>query len=172
MILTILRFSFLFGIINWCHSNMVTLIPHHSLATPLQKTVIVCGDVETVKFLMLPLPASLEVLCFRVRFRFLTFGIFLPPLPAPDRISRFRIRFLFQSLSLKCFRFRKNLTASASTSLLSVKQLIVFSVKKRQVYFVSYFIWLVWSTGHGMESKTIFPCSIPAIFLYSISIPY
>ena len=35
-------------------------------------------DVEAVKFLMLPLPASLEVLCFRVcfRFRFLTFRIF------------------------------------------------------------------------------------------------
>ena len=27
-------------------------------------------------FLILPLPALLEVLCFRVRFRFLTFGIF------------------------------------------------------------------------------------------------
>ena len=34
------------------------------------------SDVEAVKFLMLPLPAPLEVLCFRVRFRFLTFGIF------------------------------------------------------------------------------------------------
>ena len=33
-------------------------------------------DVETVRFLMLPLPASLEVLCNRVRFRLLTFGIF------------------------------------------------------------------------------------------------
>ena len=31
-------------------------------------------DVEAVKFLMLPLPAPLEVLRFRVRFR--TFGIF------------------------------------------------------------------------------------------------
>ena len=52
-------------------------------------------DKEAVKFLMLPVPASLEVLCFRVRFR-------------------------FQSLSLKCFRFHKNLiasTASAFTSL-------------------------------------------------------
>ena len=37
-------------------------------------------DVEAVKFLMLPLPAPLEVLCFRLRFR-------------------------FQSLSSKCFRF-------------------------------------------------------------------
>ena len=33
-------------------------------------------DVEAAKFLMLPLRAPLEVLCFRVRFRFLTFGIF------------------------------------------------------------------------------------------------
>ena len=31
---------------------------------------------EAVKFLMLPLPAPLEILCFRVRFRFLNFGIF------------------------------------------------------------------------------------------------
>ena len=38
--------------------------------------VICARDVEAVKFLMLPLPAPLEVLCFRVRFRFLTFGIF------------------------------------------------------------------------------------------------
>ena len=60
---------------------------------------------EAVKFLMLPLPARLEVLCFRVRFR-------------------------FQSFSSKCFRFHKNLTAS--TSLLSLKQLIVFSLKKKQ----------------------------------------
>ena len=33
-------------------------------------------DVEAVKFLMLPLPAPIEGLCFRVCFRFLTFGIF------------------------------------------------------------------------------------------------
>ena len=33
-------------------------------------------DVEAVKFLMLPLSAPLEVLCFRVHFGFLTFGIF------------------------------------------------------------------------------------------------
>ena len=53
---------------------------------------------------------------------------FLLPLPAPDRISRFRVSFHFQSFSSKCFRFHKILTAS--TSLLSMKQLIVFSVKK------------------------------------------
>ena len=33
-------------------------------------------DVEAVKFLMLPLSALLEVLCFRVRYCFLTFGNF------------------------------------------------------------------------------------------------
>ena len=82
---------------------------------------------------------------------------FLLPLPAQDRASRFRVRFRLQSFSSKCFRFRfhKNLTAStasASTSLLSMIQLIAFSLKKsRQVYFVSYYIWLVLSTGHGME---------------------
>ena len=38
--------------------------------------LLMSRDVEAVKFLMLPLPASLEVLCNRVRFRFLTFGIF------------------------------------------------------------------------------------------------
>ena len=48
-------------------------------------------DVEAVKFLMLPLPAT-------------------------DRISRFRVRFRFQSLSSKCFRFHKNLTASTASA--------------------------------------------------------
>ena len=71
-------------------------------------------DVEAVKFLMLLLPAPPEVLCFQVCFRFLTFGIFC---------------FRFQPLLSKCFYLHKNLTAS--TSLLSVKQLIVFSVKKQ-----------------------------------------
>jgi len=42
---------------------------------------------------------------------------FLLPLPAPYKVSRFRICFRFQLLSSKCFRFRKNLTASAFTSL-------------------------------------------------------
>ena len=32
--------------------------------------------VEAVKLLMLPLPAPVNVLCFRVSFHFLTFGIF------------------------------------------------------------------------------------------------
>ena len=38
---------------------------------------------------------------------------FLLPLPAPDRIRRFQARFRFQSLSSKCFRFQKNITASS-----------------------------------------------------------
>ena len=59
---------------------------------------------------------------------------FLLPPPAPDRASRFRVCLRFQSFSSKCFcfRFHKNLTASASTSLLSMKQLIAFSLKKKQ----------------------------------------
>ena len=94
-------------------------------------------------------------------------------LPVPGRASRFRVRFRFQSFSSKCFRFRFHKNLTASTSLLSMTQLIVFSFKKsRQVYFVSYFIWLVLSTGHGMEWKTIFLYSILAIFVHSISIPY
>ena len=44
--------------------------------TLAQRKRVTDRDVEAVKFLMLPLPAPLEVLCFRVRFRFLTFGIF------------------------------------------------------------------------------------------------
>ena len=35
----------------------------------------------------------------------------LLPLPAPDIINRFQVHFRFQSLSSKCFRFHKNLTA-------------------------------------------------------------
>ena len=41
----------------------------------------------------------------------------LLPLPASFLHFRFRVRLRFQSLSLKCFRFHKKLTASASTSL-------------------------------------------------------
>jgi len=33
-------------------------------------------DVEAVEYFLLPLLAPLEVSCFRVRFRFLTLGIF------------------------------------------------------------------------------------------------
>ena len=88
---------------------------------------------EAVKFLMLPLPAPLEVLRFRVRFR-------------------------FQSLLSKCFRFRfhKNLTAStasAFTSLLIMKQLIVFGVKKQaslpcKLFYLTCVVDRVW---YGME---------------------
>jgi len=39
---------------------------------------------------------------------------FLLPIPAPCKVRRFRVCFRFQLLSSKCFRFHKNLTASAS----------------------------------------------------------
>ena len=68
-------------------------------------------DVEAVKFLMLPLPAPLEVLCFRVRFRFLTFGIFC---------FRFRIELVASEFASASSLFHQR--ASASTSLLSMKQ--------------------------------------------------
>jgi len=38
--------------------------------------IIRSRDVEAVEYFLLPLPASLEVSCFRVRFHFLTLGIF------------------------------------------------------------------------------------------------
>ena len=91
------------------------------------------------------------------------------PLSAPDKNSRFRVCFHFQSLSSNCLRFNKKFNRFHTQ--LSMKQLIVFSLKKsRQVYvlFVSYFIWLVLSTGHGTEWKTIFPYSMLAIFFHSI----
>ena len=40
------------------------------------KMLVAHRDVEEVKFFMLPLPAHLEVLSFRVRFHFLTLEIF------------------------------------------------------------------------------------------------
>ena len=39
----------------------------------------------------------------------------LLPLPAPFQHFRFRVRFRFQSLSSKCFRFHKKLTASTAS---------------------------------------------------------
>ena len=67
---------------------------------------------EAVNFLMLPLPAPLEVLCFRVHF--LTFGIFC---------FRFQLQIELvasefaspSSLLSKCFRFHKKLTASTAS---------------------------------------------------------
>ena len=73
-------------------------------------------DVEVIKVLMLLLPAPLELLCFRVRCRFHTFGNFCFRYQLRIVISRFRVRFHFQSFSLKCFRFHKNLTASTAFS--------------------------------------------------------
>ena len=79
---------------------------------------------------------------------------FLFPLPAPGRASRFRVRFRFQSFLSKCFRFHKNLTASTSTSLLSMKQLIVFSLKKKQASSLCKLFYLTSVADrawHGME---------------------
>ena len=77
----------------------------------------------------------------------------LLPLPAPDRISHFRVRLRFHCLSFKCFRFHKNLTAS--TFLLSMKQLIVlFSLKTKQASLLCklfYFTCLVDRAWYGME---------------------
>ena len=97
---------------------------------------------------MLPLPAPHKVLCFRVRFGFLTFGIFC---------FRFHLQIELVAsassfFSSKCFRFHKNLTAS--TSLLSMKQLIAFSLKKKQTSLVCkllYLISVVDRAWHGME---------------------
>ena len=97
---------------------------------------------------------------------------FLLPLPALERSCRFRIRFRFQSLSSKCFRFQKNLTAStasASTSLLNIKQLIVFNVKKQTSLLRKlFYLTCVVDRAYGMEWRTIFPYSTLAIFLHSI----
>ena len=92
-----------------------------------------CGS---SKILILPLPAHLEVLCFRVRFR--TFEIFC---------FRFQLR-----IELVAYKFASAsnlfhqsasastktsllppllLPASASISLLIIKQLFVFSVKRK-----------------------------------------
>ena len=57
-------------------SHKYAMQKNHSLNIFPQEMKIYIRDVEAVKFLIFPLPAPLEVLCFRVRFRFLTFGIF------------------------------------------------------------------------------------------------
>ena len=85
-------------------------------------------DLEAVEFLMLPLPAPLLPSSLLLPHLW----NFLLPLPAPDRASRFR----FQSFPSKRFRFHKNLTASAPTSLLSMKQLIVLTFKKKAGKFI------------------------------------
>ena len=61
-------------------------------------------DVEAVKFLMRPLPAPLEVLCFRVCFRFLTFGVFC---------FRFQLRIKLVASAFSLF----HQSASASTKI-------------------------------------------------------
>ena len=84
---------------------------------------------------MFSLPAPREFFCFRVRFRFLTFEIFC---------------FRFQSLISKCFRFHKNSTASAFISLLSMKQLIVFRVKKNRASLLYKLFYLTCVCRQGM----------------------
>ena len=72
-------------------------------------------DVEALKFLMLPLPAPIEDLCFRVCFRFLTFGIFC---------FRFQVRIELVALSslplpvsfIKVLPLPQNLTAPTASS--------------------------------------------------------
>ena len=102
---------------------------------------------------MLPLPAPLELLCFRVRFRFLTIGNFC-----------FRFQLLYKTFASEFasasnlfhqsnFRFHKKLTASASTSLFSMKQLIVSSVKKQasllcKLFYLTCVVDWAW---YGME---------------------
>ena len=67
------------------------------------KICIVSGrNVEAVKYLMLPPP--LEVLCFRVRFRFLTLGIFC-----------FRFQLRIELVASDSSLFHRN--ASASTKI-------------------------------------------------------
>ena len=78
---------------------------------------------------------------------------FLLPLPAPFQNFCFRVRFRFQPVSSKYFRFHKKLTASASTSLFSMKQLIVSSVKKQasllcKLFYLTCVVDWAW---YGME---------------------
>ena len=81
---------------------------------------------------------------------------FLLLLSASDRASRFQVRFRFQSFSSKCYRFHKNLTASTSTSLLSMKQLIACSLKRKpasllcKLFYLTCVVDMAW---HGMEDE-------------------
>ena len=123
--------------------------------------MVLSRDVEAVKFLMLPLPAPLEVSWFRVRFRFLTFGIFC---------FRFRLRIDLVALEFASASSLFHQIASASTFLLSMKQLIVFIVQKKasllcKLFYLTCVVDRAW---HGMEWKTIFPYSILAFFFHSI----
>ena len=59
----------------------------------------------------------------------------LLPLPAPFQRFRFRVHFRFQPLSSKCFRFHKKLTASASTSLVTIDKFFTFY---SSLYFTEY----------------------------------
>ena len=100
-------------------------------------------DVEAVKFLLLRFQLLLVFHATEFGFLFQTFGIFCFRLPAPNKKLSLPSFLPLPVSFIKVLRFHNNLTASsASGSLLSMKKLIVFSVKKNgQVYFVSYFIW-------------------------------
>ena len=74
------------------------------------KSNVQTRDVEAVKFLMLPLPAPVEVLCFRVRFRFLTFGIFCFR-------SRLRIELVASEFASASSLFHQRASASTSTKI-------------------------------------------------------
>ena len=69
---------------------------------------LITRDVEAVKYLMLPLPAPLEVLCFRGRFRFLTFGNFC---------FRFQLRIESVASEFASASILFNQSASASTKI-------------------------------------------------------
>ena len=90
---------------------------------------VLSRDVEAVKFLMLPLPAPIEVLCFRVRFRYLTLGIFcfrfrlrteliasefasapvsfIKVLPLPQKFNRFRFHIPARYETANCIKLEK-----------------------------------------------------------------
>jgi len=113
--------------------------------------------VKAVEYFLLPLPAPLQVLCFRVRFRFLTLEIFLLPLLAPDKVGRFRVRFCFLTLEIfllpllapdkvgrfrvrfrfklilsKRFRFLQNFTASSFHFLRFLSNCMLFAQHKTE----------------------------------------
>ena len=102
------------------------------------------------------LSAPLEVLCFRVRFRFLPFGIFCFRFRLGIKLTASEFASASSLFHQSASASTKNLPlpASASTSLLSMKQLIVFSVKKKQASLLSkvfYLTCVVDRAWYGME---------------------
>jgi len=78
-------------------------------------------DVEAVKYFLLPLPASLEVSCFRVRFRFLTLGVFCFRFQIKLVASEFASSLFCQNASAS-FRILP-LSASASSVFIAISGL-------------------------------------------------